>query len=124
MVGRNVPVASRDLRKRTKQFALGVVRLYHRLPHGAVAQTLGRQLLRSGTSPGAQYREGCRAKSTADFISKVEGAIQELDESIYWMELLVESGTIQIELLEGLHAEADELIAILVTAVKSAKGLH
>ncbi|MFN3649822.1 MAG: four helix bundle protein [Armatimonadota bacterium] len=77
-----------DLRARTQQFALAVVRFYGQLPRTAEAQVLGRQLLRAGTSPGAQYREAFRAKSTADLISKMEGALQELEETHYWLELL------------------------------------
>jgi four helix bundle protein len=110
-----------DLRQRTKRDALRVIQLYHQLPRTPVAQTIGRQLLRSGTSPGAHYREAWRAKSTADFISKTEGALQELDESAYWLELLVEAGVVELEALGGLDEETDELIAIFVSMVRSAK---
>jgi len=82
---------------------------------------MGKQLLRSGTSVGAHYNEAVRSRSDAEFISKLEGGLQELEESIYWMELLVESGIIKTERLEGLMKEADELTAILVTCVKKAK---
>ncbi len=79
-----------DLKKRLKEYALRIIRLYESLPkHGAVHR-ITHQLLRSGTSPGAQYREACRAKSNADFVSKIEGALQELDESDYWLELLID----------------------------------
>ena len=82
----------RDLRDRTKQYALRVIRLYRALPRGdGVAQVLGKQLLRSGTSVAAHYREACRAKSNLDFVSKLEGAQQELDESDLWLELLAEA---------------------------------
>jgi four helix bundle protein len=97
------------------------VRLYAVLPKSPVAQVIGRQMLRSGTSPGAQYREAQRAKSTADFISKIEGALQELEETGYWLELLVESETIDRRALEGLDVETDELTAILVAVVLRAK---
>ena len=70
-----------DLRKRTKEFALRIIKLYAALPKSTEAQVIGKQLLRSGTSVGAQYREACRAKSNADFISKIEGGLQELDET-------------------------------------------
>jgi four helix bundle protein len=80
----------KDLRVRTKNFALRIIRLYGSLPKSTEAQVLGKQVLRSGTSVGAQYREGQRAKSDADFISKAEGALQELDETGYWLELLTE----------------------------------
>jgi four helix bundle protein len=111
----------RDLLIRTKRFALRIIRLYAALPNATVAQTIGRQLLRAGTSPGAQYREAQRAKSTADFISKIEGALQELEETGYWLELLVESETISAAALDGLDRETQELIAIFVSIVKSAK---
>ena len=82
----------RNLKKRLKEYALRIIRLYESLPkHGAV-HVISHQLLRSGTSPGAQYYEACRAKSDADFISKIEGALQELEESGYWIELLIDGG--------------------------------
>lgn len=111
-----------DLRERTKLFALRIIRLYTSLPKTAEAQVIGRQLLRSGTSVGAHYREAHRSKSTADFISKMEGWLQELDESAYWLELLVESGIVPALKLADLHKETDELIAIFVASVKTAKG--
>ena len=110
-----------DLRTRTKRFALRVIRLYSALPKKTEAQVLGKQLLRSGTSVGAHYRESVRSRSDAEFISKIEGGLQELEESVYWMELLVESGIIKIERLSELMKEADELTAILVTCVKNTK---
>jgi four helix bundle protein len=79
-----------DLRTRTKQFALRIIRLFGALPDTVVAQVLGKQVLRSGTSVGAHYREGHRARSTAEFVSKLEVGLQELDETSYWLELLVE----------------------------------
>lgn len=111
----------RDLLGTTKRYARRVIALYNRLPRNPVAQVIGRQLLWSGTSPGAQYREAQRAKSTADFISKVEGTLQELEESGYWLDLLVESGTMDRAALDGLDTETEELIAIFVAIVKSAK---
>ena len=81
-----------DLRSRTKQFSLRIVRLFAALPRTTEAQVIGKQLLRSGTSVGAHYREATRARSNAEFISKLEGGLQELEESAYWMELLSESG--------------------------------
>ncbi len=110
-VGRNSEPT--DLRQRTKQFALRIVRLYSALPSSAIAQVMGRQLLRSGTSVGAHYREGIRSRSDAEFISKVEGALQELEETAYWLELLGESETISTKRLADLKSEADELTAIL-----------
>src|SRR5215813_1601618 len=87
-------IERRDLRKRTKLFALRIIRLYVSLPKSQEAQVLGKQLLRSGTSVGAHYREGCRSRSNAEFISKLEGGLQELEETTYWLELLVESGIV------------------------------
>lgn len=111
-----------DLKSRTRRFALRVIRLYSALPKETVAQVIGKQLLRSGTSVGAHYREGTRARSDAEFISKIEGALQELEESIYWMELLVESKIMEWARIQDLMNEADELVAILVTSVKNVKG--
>lgn len=99
-----------------------MIRLYSALPKETVAQVIGKQLLRSGTSVGAHYREGTRARSDAEFISKIEGALQELEESIYWMELLVESKIMERARIQDLMNEADELVAILVTLVKNVKG--
>ena len=111
-----------DLKSRTKRFALRVVRLYGALPKSAEAQVLGRQVLKSGTSVGAHYREGTRARSTAEFISKLEGGMQELEETSYWFELLVESGIVTESKMTGLMNEADELMAILTTIVKKTKA--
>ena len=110
-----------DLKTRTKRFALRVIRLYSSLPKKTEAQVIGKQLFRSGTSVGAYYREAVRSRSDAEFISKLEGGLQELEESIYWMELLVESGIIKDEKLNELMKEADELTAIFVTCVKNTK---
>lgn len=110
-----------DLRTRTKRFALQIIRLCEHLPRTDTARVIGRQLLRSGTSSGAQYREAHRAKSTADFVSKMEGALQELDETAYWLELLVEGGIIEERAIHEVYAEANELIAIFVVSVRTAK---
>ena len=110
-----------DLRLRTRSFALRVVRLYTSLPKAAEAQVLGKQLLRSGTSVGAHYHEATRARSNAEFISKLQGGLQELEETIYWLNLLIDSGIIKKEKLSGLCQEADELAAILVASVKTVK---
>ena len=110
-----------DLKDRTKRFALRIIRLYTSLPKTTEAQVIGRQVLRSGTSPGAHYREAQRAKSDADFISKIEGGLQELDETVYWLELLVEAGIVPEEKLKPLIKETDELIAMFVTIVTKVK---
>jgi four helix bundle protein len=111
-----------ELGKRTRRFALAVIRLFVALPKSAVGYVLGRQLLRSATSVGAQYREARRAKSKADFVSKMEGALQELDGSGYWLELMREAGVARTEVLARLEAEADELISIFVSIVKRSKS--
>jgi four helix bundle protein len=110
-----------DLPARTKRFALRIVRLYALLPKTTEAQVLGKQVLRSGTSVGAHYREAMRARSRSEFISKVEGGLQELEETAYWLELLVESDIVPAKRLADLQHEADELTAILVASVKTAK---
>lgn len=110
-----------DLVARTRAFALSVIRFYSKLPRETVPQVLGRQLLRSGTSVGAQYREGQRAKSMADFISKCKGALQELEESSYWLELMEESGQGGSMDRSYLRSEANQLVSIFVSLVKTAK---
>ncbi len=110
-----------EMKRRTKAFALRVIRLFGALPNGIEAQVIGKQLLRSGTSVGAHYREACRARSTAEFISRIEGGLQELEETTYWLELLVDSEIVQAARLADLLREADELTAILVASVKTAK---
>jgi four helix bundle protein len=111
-----------DLRVSTKEFALRIIRLYTSLPKTTEAQVMGKQVLRSGTSVGAHYREASRAKSDADFVNKIEGALQELDETAYWLELLAESGIVKAEKLESLIKETDELIGIFVTIVTKVKN--
>ena len=112
-----------DLRTRTKKYALRVIRLFRALPRrDAVAEVLGKQLLRSAPSVAAHYRETCRAKSDLDFISKIEGAQQELDESELWLELLADSGVIKPRLIQPFRDETNELIAIFVTMTKKVKS--
>ena len=111
-----------DLASRTRRFALAVVRLYVSLPRATVSYVLGRQLLESGTSVGAQYREARRAKSNADFISKLEGALQELDETGYWLELLREARIAKAEAVDKLMREVNELISVFVSIVRKVKA--
>ena len=113
------------LRERTTQYALRVVRLYGWLEENGTsytAEVLGRQLLRSGTSVGAHYREASRARSPAELISKLEGGLQELDESAYWLELLSKSGTLPADRLADMVDETDQLIRMFVTAVRTTKA--
>ncbi len=113
---------ARDLRQRTKQVALRIIKLYVSLPGRGVTSILGTQVLKAGTSVGAHYREAQRAKSNADFISKIEGALQELDETCYWLELLADGNIVKASRLESLRQEANELTAILVTIAKRVKA--
>jgi len=110
-----------DLKTRTMAFAVRIVRLYAALPKETAAQGIGKQLLRSGTSVGAHYREGMRARSTAEFVSKIEGGLQELEETDYWVELLVQADILPEDRLAPLRDEINELTAILVTCSKNAK---
>ena len=109
------------LRDRTKEFALRVIRLFSALPKSTEAQVIGKQVLRSGTSVAANFREASRARSDAEFIAKLGIVEQELDESMLWFELLVESGFVPKERLDPLRAEADELIRMVVTAIKKTR---
>jgi four helix bundle protein len=107
-----------DLRVRTREFALRIVRMFGQLPTSTVAQTVGRQVLRSGMSVGANYREAYRGRSRAEFIAKCGDSLRELEETSYWLELLVEGGIEPIDRLAGLRQECDELIAIFVTIIR------
>lgn len=111
-----------EIKRRTKKFALDVIRLVESLPPGYAGQVLGRQLLRSATSVGANYRAACRGKSVADFIAKMGIVEEEADESIYWMELLMEAKILPPTALQALMSEADELVAITVSSIKTAKA--
>jgi four helix bundle protein len=110
------------LRDRMKQFSLRVIRLYSALPKTTIAQVLGKQLLRSGTSVAANFREASRARSDAEFVSKLGIVEQELDESLLWFELLVESDIVSESKLNSLQQEADELIRIVVAAIKTTRS--
>jgi four helix bundle protein len=111
----------RDLRERTKAFALRIVRLYVALPKTTEAQVIGKQVLRSGTSIGAHYREASRARSDAEFVSKIGIALQELDETSYWLELMVEGEIVSAGRLDALQQETEELIAIFTAIMKKVK---
>ena len=111
----------KDLRIRTKKFALRIINLYQNLPHSGEAQVIGKQVLRSGTSVGAQYREACRAKSPADFVNMMGGALKELDETAYWLELLGEGEIVSVAKLADLQKETNELVAIFVSSINTSK---
>jgi four helix bundle protein len=111
-----------DLRQRTKRYALAIMDLSSLIPNNPRGWVISKQILRSGTSVGAQYREACRAKSNADFISKMEGSLQELDETLYWLELLHESHLVSAENVDIHMKETNELIAIFTTIVRKVKS--
>ena len=111
-----------DLKVRTREFALRIIRLCTALPRTTEAQVIGKQVLRSGTSVGANYREATRARSSAEFVSKIETALQELEETLYWLELLDEVKAADLVKIRDLRREAEELIAIFVASVKTVKN--
>lgn len=114
-------MASFELQRRTKVFALSVIDLVKELPAGRTADVIGRQLLRCSTSVGANYRAACRARSRADFVAKMGIVEEEGDESIYWIELLVESQPIRPERVAELLIEANQLVAMTVASIKTAR---
>ena len=111
-----------ELKERTKQFALRVIRLSDTLPRQMAADVIGRQLIRSATSVAANYRAACRGKSRADFISKMGTVEEEADESALWLELLIDSQLVPAERLGALRQEADELTAIVVSSIRTARS--
>ncbi len=114
---------ARDLRVRTKAFAFRVIRMYSTLPrNNAVAQVLGRQVIRSATSVGANYREASRGRSKAEFVSKAGDCLKEIDETEYWLELLVDSGCVSRSAMADLLDEAGQFIAVFTTIAKRSKG--
>ena len=111
----------KDLKDRTKKFAIRIIKHVESLSKGQTEYIIGKQLLRCGTSVGANYRASCRARSLADFIAKMGIVEEELDESLYWMEILIETNHIKAEKLSSLMNEANELLSIVVTSIKTAK---
>jgi four helix bundle protein len=113
--------AGDDLRKRTKDFALRVIRVVESLPRKRSADIIGGQLLRAGTSVGSNYRAACRARSPAEFRAKLGIVEEEADESVYWLELLIESGLVAESKLRNLLEEANELLAIMVASINTSR---
>ena len=111
----------KELKDRTKQFALRIIKLVSSLPKTLVAQVIGRQLVKSGTSVGANYRAACRARSKAEFSAKLGIVEEEADESAFWMEIIIESGMLDEQLVQPLLDEANELVAIMVASRKTIK---
>ena len=111
-----------EMKTRTRAFALRVMRLCESLPRGRAVEVMTRQLLRSACSVGANYRSACRAKSKADFVAKMGIVEEELDESSYWVELLVQAHQVKTTRVEALLMEASELMAIVVASINTARG--
>jgi four helix bundle protein len=109
------------LRKRTKDFAVRIIRLFRSLPQAREAQVIGNQLLRCGTSVGANYRAACQARSRAEFIAKIGIVAEEADETVFWIELLSDIGVVKKERLNPLCKEAQELTAIFAASRQTAK---
>lgn len=111
----------KDLKERTKEFALRIIKMYSSLPKSTEAKVLGTQVLRSGTSVGANYREASRGRSKAEFIAKMGDCLKELEETMYWFDLLIEGNILPKNKLSGLLQESKELTAIFVTIIKNTK---
>ena len=118
---RNESKRGENLKERTKQFALRIIEFVERLPKTNTTRVIGGQLLKAGTSVGANYRAACRARSTADFIAKMGIVEEETDESVYWLELLVAAGLAAFEEVLPLIDEANQLLSIAVSSIKTAR---
>jgi len=110
-----------ELKKRLQAFALRIIKLTESLPNTVTGRTLGNQIIRSGTSPGANYRAACLGKSGKDFLNKLKMVEEELDETMYWTELIIQSGLIKGNQLEDLIAENHELLKIIVSSITTMK---
>jgi four helix bundle protein len=115
-------VNEKEFKDRTKRLALRVIELVEALPKGQATQIIGKQLLRSAMSVGANYRAACRGKSAADVISKLAIVEEEADESLYWMELLIESDIIAETKLSSLMSETNEIISMIVASIKTLRA--
>ncbi len=113
--------AAEKLKKRTKDFAIRIVRLSEALPKTDVGKTLGRQVLRSGTSVAANYRAACRARSRAEFVSRMAVVVEEADETVFWLELLIEAGVLPLKRMDSLIKEANELLLLSAASLRTAK---
>jgi four helix bundle protein len=112
----------RELKERTKQFALRVMKLVDSLPNSVSGRAIANQLVRAGTSVGANYRSACRGRSKAEFCSKLGTVVEESDECCFWLELIMDASLLPRKLVEPLHQEANELTAIFVSSIKTAKS--
>jgi four helix bundle protein len=113
-----------DLKARTRAFALGIIRLAEGLPDTPTAKVVRNQMLRCGSSVGANYRAACRAKSKPDFVSKMGTVEEETDETIYWMELLIDAEIVKRTRIADLLDEADQILSIVISSIKTAKGFR
>ena len=113
---------ARELQDRTKKFALRIIQAFSRLPKTDEARVIGRQFLRSGTSVAANYRAACRARSAADFISKISIVVEEADETLFWLELVTEANLVQPKVVEALVLECEELLKIFSASLATAKA--
>ncbi len=111
-----------DLKARTKRFAIRIVKFTGTLPKTTEGRVLGTQILRSGTSLAANYRAVCRARSRAEFIAKLGTVVEEADETVFWLELLVEAEILERDRMDGLLSEAGELLAIFSASRRTAKA--
>jgi four helix bundle protein len=111
-----------ELKTRTKAFAVRIIKLADKLPDSRASNAIARQIVRSGMSVGANYRAACRAKSRAAFIARLGIVEEECDETVYWMELLVESGKMKMNAVTGLMNEATQILAIVVASINSARS--
>ena len=112
----------REFKKRTKQLGLRVIKFVETLPNTTTGNVIGRQLVRSSTSVGANYRAACRAKSKADMIAKLGIVEEENDETLYWLELLIEAGLVPETRLSDLMNETDEIVAMTVSSIKTLRN--
>jgi len=117
-------ITAENLKTRTKQFALRVITLCRQLPPSQEGRIISRQLLRCATSVGANYRAVCRARSSADFISKLGIVLEETDEALFWLDLLVDAGIAVQDRTQALQHEANELVSIFVASLRTAKGVQ
>jgi four helix bundle protein len=115
-------MTTNEMKARTKSFALRIIKLVEALPSNRTADVISRQLVRSGTSVAANYRAACRAKSNADFIAKMGTVEEEADESSFWLEVIIESDLMKEELVKDLKDEADQIVAIMVSSINTARG--
>ena len=115
-------MTTNEMKARTKSFALRIIKLVESLPSNRTADVIGKQLVRAGTSVAANYRAACRAKSNSDFIAKMGTVEEEADESSFWLEVIIESGLMKEELVNDLKDEADQIVAIMVSSINTARG--